>query len=76
MHAWLNKQRRAWLYGIAASVSALALGYDILNPAQAASWLALAAAVLGIAAPGVALANMNPESSDYTHSDEFEIEGE
>jgi len=76
MNEWLTTRRRAWLYGIAASISALALGYDILEPDQAASWLAVAAAVLGIAAPGVALANMTPDESDIATADEPDIEGE
>jgi hypothetical protein len=76
MNQWLTTRRRAWLYSIAASISALALGYDILEPAQAASWLAVAAAVLGIAAPGVALANMTPDESDIATADEPDIEVE
>lgn len=76
MAQWLTPHRRAWLYSIAASLSAVALAYDLLNPDQAATWLALTAAALGIAAPGVALANINPTAADYTTAEEPDIEVE
>lgn len=58
----LTAKGRLWLYGVAAAVSALALIYELLTPAQAAGWLAVAAAVLGIAAPAVAMKHITPDA--------------
>jgi predicted cobalt transporter CbtA len=47
---------RRWLYGIAAAVAALLIGYGVLTIDQAGLWLALAGAVL-LGAPLLAGAN-------------------
>jgi peptidoglycan/LPS O-acetylase OafA/YrhL len=56
-------ERRKWFYALALAVIALLTGYDLLSPEQAPLWIALAAAVLGIGAPALALANMSPDES-------------
>jgi hypothetical protein len=50
--------------------------YDVLDAQAAPLWLALVAAVLGVAAPVAALMNMSPDASEYAGQPEFEIEGE
>lgn len=76
MAEWLTKKRRAHLYQIAAVIVPLLIAYDALEPNKAPLWLALVAAVLGVAAPATALANLSPDPDEYASLDELEIEGE
>jgi hypothetical protein len=76
MHQWLTRKRRVYLYSIAAVIVPLLIAYDALSADLAPLWLALAAAVLGIAAPATALANLTPEDDDYATADEPHIEVE
>lgn len=76
MHQWLTRKRRVYLYSIAAVIVPLLIAYDALSADLAPLWLALAAAVLGIAAPATALANLTPEDDDYATADEPNIEVE
>lgn len=76
MQSWLTKTRRAYLYRISVVVVPLLIAYDALDPNKAPLWLALIAAVLGVAAPVAALANLSPDPGEYAIVDEFEIEGE
>lgn len=39
---------RLWLYGIAAPLAAIGVGYGVLSEAQASMWITLAGAVLGV----------------------------
>lgn len=73
---WLTKKRRQWIYAVALMVVPILVAYDALEPDKAPLWLALAAAVLGVAAPATALANMTPDEGDYATADETEIEVE
>jgi len=76
MPTWLTRRRRAYLYSVAAVIVPLLIAYDALAAELAPLWLALAAAVLGVAAPATALANLTPDDSDYATADEIEIEVE
>lgn len=76
LHQWLTKKRRQYLYAVALMVVPLLVAYDALEPSKAPLWLALAAAVLGIAAPATALANMTPDDDEYATADEPDIEVE
>ena len=76
MAQWLTKTRRAYLYRISVVVIPLLIAYDALDPNKAPLWLALVAAVLGVAAPVAALANLSPDPSEYVTVEEIEIEGE
>jgi hypothetical protein len=55
---------------------ALLVAYDVISAESAPLWLALVTAVLGLAAPVTALANLTPRPSDIADSAEIEIEGE
>lgn len=76
LNEWLTKRRRQYLYAVALMVVPLLVAYDALEPDKAPLWLALAAALLGIAAPATALANMTPEDVDYATADEPDLEVE
>jgi hypothetical protein len=76
MQQWLTRKRRVYLYSVAAVIVPLLIAYDALSADLAPLWLALAAAVLGIAAPATALANLTPEDGDYASVDEPEFEVE
>lgn len=45
---------RLWLYGIAAPLAAIGVGYGVLSDAQASMWITLAGAVLGVVFGGEA----------------------
>lgn len=76
MESLFTKRRRAYLYQLSLVVVPLLIAYDALDPNKAPLWLALVAAVLGVAAPAAALANLSPDPGEYATVDEFEIEGE
>ena len=76
MQSLFTKRRRAYLYRISGVIVPVLIAYDALDPNKAPLWLALVAAVLGVAAPAAALANLSPDPSEYATVDEFEIEGE
>ena len=59
----LNPTNRKWLYGITIAVIAVLTGYDVITADKAPLWLALAAAVLGVVAPAVAIKHV-PEADD------------
>ena len=73
---YLTKKRRQWIYAVALMVVPLLVAYDALEPDKAPLWLALAAAVLGVAAPATALANMTPDDNEYATADEPDLEVE
>lgn len=62
----LTRKNRARLYGITIAVIALLVGYGILDDGQAPLWLALAAAILGMAAPATALGHLTPDPEQDT----------
>ena len=74
MAQWLTKTRRAYLYRISVVVVPLLIAFDALDPNKAPLWLALVAAILGVAAPVTALANLSPDPSEYATAEEIEIE--
>lgn len=51
----LSPTGRKWLYGITIAVIGVLTGYDVITDDKAPLWLALAAAVLGVVAPAVAI---------------------
>jgi hypothetical protein len=51
---------RAWLYGVTIAVLALLVYLDKISAGEAPLWLTVAGAVLGIASPTAALANLTP----------------
>ena len=63
----LSPEGRKWLYGITIAVIAVLTGYDLITPDKAPLWLALAAALLGIVAPAVAIKHVpnNEDIPDY-----------
>ena len=46
---------RKWLYAITIAVIGVLTGYDVITDDKAPLWLALAAAILGVVAPAVAI---------------------
>ena len=61
MNNWFNARNRRWIYSITIAVIAILVGYDVLTESQAPLWLALAAAILGVAAPVTALKHVTPD---------------
>ena len=76
MDRLMTRQARKYLYTAAVAAMALLVAYDVISAQSAPLWLALVTAVLGLAAPVTALANLTPQPSDIADSDEIEIEGE
>lgn len=76
MDRLMSRQARKYLYTAAVAAMALLVAYDVISPESAPLWLAFVTAVLGLAAPVTALANLTPQPSDIADSPEFEIEGE
>lgn len=62
MSEFFTAKNRAWLYRIAIAAVALVTAVGLLDPSQSPLWLALIAAVLGIAAPVTALRHITPDS--------------
>lgn len=54
---------RLYLYAVLVPALAVAIGYGLLTGAQAALWLALAAAVLGVPATEAARARVSPAAT-------------
>lgn len=60
--AWVvSAAGRRWLYGVTAAGIAVAAGYQLIGDGEAPLWLALAASLLGVAAPVTALRNITPD---------------
>jgi hypothetical protein len=76
MAEFFTRKRRQYLYSIALVIVPLLIMYDVLDAQSAPLWLALVAAVLGVAAPVSALLNMSPDPDEYAAQPELEIEGE
>lgn len=74
MGKWLTKTKRAYLYRVSLVIVPVLVAYDALDADKAPLWLAVVAAVLGIAAPATALANLSPDPDEYVSADEVEIE--
>lgn len=60
MNWFTSRQGRMWLYGIALAIGGLALIYGIVTGEQLAGWLAVIAAILGVASPAMAITHMTP----------------
>lgn len=59
---WFNKARnRKWLYGVTIAVLAILAAYGLLEDAQVPLWATLAAVVLGVGSPAVALGHVSPD---------------
>lgn len=76
MPTFLSRRHRLYLYSIAMMVVPLLVAYDALDANRAPLWLALAAALLGIAAPATAIANISPDPHDIANAPEPDIEVE
>lgn len=76
MPTFLSRRHRLYLYSIAMMVVPLLVAYDALDANRAPLWLALAAALLGIAAPATAIANISPDPDDIANAVEPDIEVE
>lgn len=62
---WItSREGRKYLYSVASAAVPLAVLYGAIAPEAAPVWLTLAAAVLGIAAPAMALTHLTPKDSD------------
>lgn len=59
----MSPKGRKYLYGVTIAVILVLTGYDIITADKAPLWLALAAAVLGIVAPAVAIKHV-PAADD------------
>jgi hypothetical protein len=57
----LTAARRKAIYALAAAVAALLVAYRVIAADAAPLWLALVSALLGVAAPSVALAHVTPD---------------
>lgn len=63
---WITtREGRKWLYGVASAAVPLAVLYGAIRPEDAPAWLALAGAVLGVAAPVMALTHLTPKDDDH-----------
>ena len=62
---WIvTREGRKWLYGVATAAVPLAVLYGAIAPEDAPAWLALAGALLGVAAPVMALTHLTPKEGD------------
>jgi len=59
---WWTAERRAWLYKIAVSLVPLCVSIGIVTGDEAQLVLNVIAALLGVGAGGMALANVTPDS--------------
>ena len=76
LDALMTRDVRKYLYGVAMASMALLVALDAIPGSQAPLWLGVVAAVLGVASPATALANLTPKDSDVANQAELEIEGE
>lgn len=76
MSSFFTKKNRAYIYTLAGVIVPVMIAYNIIEPEQAPMWLAVVAAVLGLAAPVTALSHMTPDDKDLTTMFELDIEGE
>jgi hypothetical protein len=75
MEALMTRPVRKYLYAVTVAVVALLAGLNLIDPGAVPLWLALAAAVLGIAAPMTAITHLTPSEHDYAVAEEIDIEG-
>ena len=68
MSKWLDwlfsRAGRKWLYSVAVAAIPVIVLYGVIDPKDAPAWLALVAALLGVAAPAMALRNLPPKDDD------------
>lgn len=76
LDALMTREARKYLYGVAMASMALLVALDAIPGSQAPLWLGVVAAVLGVASPATALANLTPKPDDVATQVELEIEGE
>lgn len=59
---WLTSRKgRQYLYSIAVVVIPVLVMYGVISQDSAPLWMAIVAAVLGVAAPAMALSHLTPE---------------
>jgi ammonia channel protein AmtB len=75
METLFTRPVRKYLYAITVAVVGLLAGLNLIDPAAVPLWLAVAAAILGIAAPMTAITHLSPSEHDYATADELDIEG-
>ena len=56
----LSREGRKWLYSVAVAVVPLLVLYGAISQEAAPLWLAVCAALLGVAAPAMALSHLTP----------------
>lgn len=62
---WLvSREGRKWLYSVAVAVVPLLVLYGAISHESAPLWLAAIAALLGVAAPAMALSHLTPKDSE------------
>lgn len=61
MNWFLSADGRKWLYRVTAVVIPLLVLYGVIDQSSAPLWLAVIAAVLGVASPAMALAHLSPD---------------
>lgn len=57
----MSREGRKWLYGLAVTILPLFVLYGAISPDAVPFWLAVAAAVLGVASPAMALGHLSPK---------------
>lgn len=75
MNTIFTRTVRKYLYGVTVAVVALLVGTEYIDAGSAPLWLAVAASILGIAAPLTAITHLTPSDHDYATADEIEPEG-
>ena len=60
----LSREGRKWLYALAVAVVPLLVLYGAISQESAPLWLAVVAALLGVASPAMALKNLPPKDGE------------
>jgi hypothetical protein len=71
---WLmTANGRRWIYGVAGAAIVTLGVYNVVNPTQAAAWLSLVLAAVGLGAPATALRHITPDPVVEDDSDGTEV---
>ena len=60
----LSRAGRKWLYSVSVAAIPLLVIIGKIDSGEASAWLSIIAAILGVAAPTMALAHLTPISAD------------